>query len=108
MPWSWTQRENGSTETPQKRKKGDKAAGKEDEEDEMDNGEMTVPQLTGDAQAIQLLKSSEAVKNLGLFSCLNGYNDVHMLQMRERMEDWTKRVKNGALPIQSVWTSYTH
>ncbi|KAL7540264.1 hypothetical protein ACHAXR_009988 [Thalassiosira sp. AJA248-18] len=28
--------------------------------------------------------------------------------MRTRVEDWTKLVKNGALPTQSVWTSYTH
>ena len=28
--------------------------------------------------------------------------------MRDKMEDWTKRVKCGALPICLVWTSYTH
>jgi len=28
--------------------------------------------------------------------------------MNERIKDWTKKIKNGALPTQSVWTSYTH
>ena len=37
------------------------------EDDEADDLEMTVPQLTRDVKAIQLLKSSKAVKNLGLF-----------------------------------------
>ena len=28
--------------------------------------------------------------------------------MKERIEDWMKKIKNGALPTRSVWTSYTH
>ena len=28
--------------------------------------------------------------------------------MRGRMETWTTKVKYGALPTRSVWTSYTH
>ena len=69
---------------------------------------MTVPQLTGDAKAIKLLKSSKAVENLGLFSSPDGCRDKHMTQMKERMEDWTVRVKNVALPTRSAWTSYNY
>jgi hypothetical protein len=65
----------------------------EDANKELDNLEMTVPQLTGDAKAIKRLKSSEAVKNLGLFARPDGRSDKHMSQMKERMEDWTVRVK---------------
>ena len=60
---------------------------------------MTVPQLTGDTKAIQKLKSSKTVENLGLFSRPDGCSNTHMLQMREKTEDWTERVKNGALPM---------
>ena len=28
--------------------------------------------------------------------------------MRNQMETWTKKVKNGTLPTRSVWTSYMH
>jgi hypothetical protein len=75
---------------------------------ELDNLEMTVPQLTGGAKAIKLLRSSEVVKNLGLFARPDGCSDKHMTQMKERMEDWTVRVKNGVLPIRSIWTSHNH
>ena len=49
---------------------------------------MTVPQLTDDAKVIQLLKSSEAVKNLGLFDRPDGCIDKHISQMKDRIEDW--------------------
>ena len=75
---------------------------------ELDSLKMTVPQLTGDAMTIKRLKSSKAVKNLGLFARPDGCSDKHMDQMKERLEDWTVRVKNGALPTRSVWTSYNH
>ena len=77
-------------------------------DDKLDNIEMMVPQLTGNAKVIKLLKSSEAVKNLGLFARPDGCSDKHMTQMKERMEDWTVRIENGALPTRSVWTSYNH
>ena len=50
---------------------------------------MTVSQQTGKAKAIQLLKSSEAVENLGLFARPDGYSDKHMSQMKDSVEDWT-------------------
>ena len=49
---------------------------------------MTVPQLTGDSKAVQLLKSSKAVENLGLFARPDGCSDKHMSQIKERIEDW--------------------
>ena len=76
--------------------------------EELDDLVMTVPQLSGDAKAIKRLKSSEAVKNLGLFARPDGRSDKYMSQMKERMGDWTVRVKNGALPTRSVWTSHNH
>ena len=84
-------------DAPKKKTKGDKKAEEEEEDDGLDDLEMTVPQLSGDAKTIQLLKFSEAVKNLGLFARQDGCSDIHMLQMRNRMEDWTKQIKNGVL-----------
>ena len=48
------------------KKKGKTKDAEEEEEydDELDGLEMTLPQLMGNAKAIQLLKSSEAVENL--------------------------------------------
>ena len=64
--------------------------------------------VNGDIKAISLLKSSEAVKNLGLFARPDGVNSPHMDQMKARLETWTVKVKNRILPTRSVWTSYTH
>ena len=69
---------------------------------------MGVPRVNGNITAINQLKSSEAVKNLGLFARLDGDNSPYMQQMRGRMETWTTKVKNGALLTRLVWTSYTH
>ena len=67
----------------------------------------TVPQARAEAAAIAKLKSSEAVKVLGLYARPDGKCDRHMQQMRERIEDWTKKVKNGALPTR-VGMPHTH
>ena len=75
---------------------------------ELDDLGMMVPQLSANTKAIQLLKYSKAVKNLGLYTQPDGCGDRHMLQIRDRMEDWTKRVKTRALLMHSVWTIYTH
>ena len=55
--------------------KGKREKGKGNEEAEEDKGnkeldqlEMMVPQLTGDTKAIKLLRSRDAIKNLGLFA----------------------------------------
>ena len=77
-------------------------------DNKLDNLEMTVPQPTGNAKAIKIPKSSEAVENLGLFATPDRCSDKHMTQMKGRMKDWTVHVKNGALPTHSVWTSYNH
>ncbi len=31
-----------------------------------------------------------------------------MQQMKERIEDWTKKIKNGVFSTRLVWKSYTH
>jgi len=78
------------------------------DEEELDDLEappeeqFTVPQARADAAAIERLKSSEAVEMLGLYARPDGKCDCHMLQMKERIEDWTKKIKNGALPTRSV------
>ena len=92
----------GLQRCPKHKEKGDKEVDNEEDDDVADDLEMTVPKSTGDAKAIQLLRSSKGVKNLGLFSHPDRCSNRHILQMRDRMEDWTKRVKNGALPTQSV------
>ena len=93
--------------------KTNKLSSEEDDEglDKLDPFEevsMGVPRVNGDITAIKHLKSNEAVKNLGLFTRPDGDSSPHMQQMRGRMETWTTKVKNGALPTRSVWTSYTH
>ena len=92
-----------------KKNRKEKEETKKDECDkELDSLEMTVPQLTGDAKAIKLLKSSEDLKNLGLFVSPDGCSNRYMRQMKDRMEDWMVQVRNGALATHSVWTSYDH
>ena len=51
-----------------KNRKGKEEAEEDECNEELDSLEMMVPQLTEYAKAIKLLKSSEAVKNLGLFA----------------------------------------
>ena len=75
--------------------------------DELDEIEITVPMLEGDAATISRLKTSEAVKNLGMQARPDGSSEDHFTQMRKRMEGWTVLVKNGQLPTRSVWSSYT-
>ena len=98
----------GYRDEEKKKGKGKDTEEEEEGNKELDSLEMTVPQLTGDAKAIQLLKLSNAVENLGLFVRPDGCSDRHMSQMKDGMEDWTVRVKNGALPTRSIWTSYNH
>ena len=73
-----------------------------------ENIEMMVPQLSGDAETVQRLKSKEVVENMGLFGRPCGCSNRHILQMRDMMEDCTKQVNNGMLPTWSVWKSCTH
>ena len=76
------------------KKKGKEKDAEEEEEcgDKLNGLEITIPQLTGDAKVIRLLKSSETVKNLGLFAMPNGCSNEHISQMKDKMEDWTVRV----------------
>ena len=89
----------------EKRRAEDK---EEDMADELDDLPITIPQNSGEAATITRLRSDEAVENLGLFARLDGCNSRHLQQMKERIEDWTKLVRNGELPTRSVWQSYTH
>ena len=89
------------------------AAAKEDKAlddiySELDDVNIQVPQLGGDAATIQRLKTSEAVKNLGLKARPDGSSQDHFQQLQKRMKDWTLLIKNGQLPTRSVWASYTH
>ena len=57
----------------EKRKGKEKDTEEEEERNnKLDGLEMTVPHLTGNAKAIQLLKSSKALKNLGPFARPDG------------------------------------
>ena len=85
-----------------------KQDGEDQDAREEEHLRMTVPQADGRAVNIQHLKSSEAVENLGLFARPDGDCSNHLRQLAERIEDWTTRVKNGALPTRSVWLSYAH
>ena len=81
----------------------------EDQEEAMDKlPPLTVPLANADAAAIKYLQSTEAVKNLGLFACPDGSTNVQLTRMQDKVEDWTKLVKNGYLTTRSLWTSYTH
>ena len=82
---------------------------KEDLDEDIDKPPpLTVPLANADASAIKYLQSSEAVKNLGLFACPDGSTDVQLTKMQDKVEDWTKLVKNGYLMTRLLWTSYTH
>ena len=56
----------GYRDADKKKGKEKNVEGVEQRDDKLNSLEMTVPQLTGDTKAIQLLKLSEAVENLGL------------------------------------------
>ena len=63
---------------PKDNKRSQRGRG-DDEDDELDVLEIMVPQLIGDTNTIKFLKSSEAVRNLGLFVRPDGCSDKHML-----------------------------
>lgn len=80
----------------------------EDDSNELDYIHITVPTNSSDAQAIDRLRSSEAVENLGLFTTPDGNNLPHLEQIQGRTSDWSLLIKQGHLPTRSVWASYTH
>ncbi|KAL7523098.1 hypothetical protein ACHAXR_000025, partial [Thalassiosira sp. AJA248-18] len=101
---SWTVAEmtpkgNGEWEyRDQRASTGEDDESEADGMDELDEITLRVPQSSGPPEKIKHLRSNEAVENLGLYARPDGCNDAHLGQMRTRVEDWTKLVKNGALP----------
>ncbi len=55
-----------------------------------------------------MLKLDKAVEKLGLFARSDGSPEEHKKQLRKRAEVWSSLVRNGKLPTQLVWTSYTY
>ena len=85
--------------------------GKEYEEaglEELDGIQFEVPQGEGESAPIKRLPTNQAVENLGIFARPDGNPDAHFAHMREKMTDWTAKIKNGSIPTRSVWMSYTH
>ena len=84
----------------------------DDELDDMppfeDDERITVPQANGDAAAIKKLRSDECVKYLGHHKSVDGSSAGQLGEMRNRVEEWTTNVKDGTLPVRSVWMSYNY
>ena len=84
--------------------------GEEDPEDDEEGGlntiVMTVPQASGKEAAIDQLQSTQATKNLGLYTAPEGSPDPQLEEWRRRVDEWTTNVKNSNLPPRSVWLSY--
>ena len=74
--------------------------------DEVENHQLKVPQLTGDAAVIAQLQSCQAKKNLGLYAPPEGSSEPQFAAMRDRVDEWTNNIKNSDLPPRSVWLSY--
>ena len=77
------------------------------EERELDNFQLKVPQASGrPAAVIDQLQSSQAEKNLGIFTPPDGNCEPQFEAMRDRVDDWTTKMKAGCLPSRSAWLSY--
>ena len=93
-------------------KEGEEMAGtdmeerEDDRDDELDQIKLTIPQLDGDVAAIAQLQASQATENLGLLAPPNGSPTPQFDKMKERVDRWTKRIKDGHLPARSNWLSY--
>ena len=84
--------------------------GEEDPEDDEEGGlntiVMTVPQASRKEAAIDQLQSTQATKNLGLYTAPEGSPDPQLEEWRRRVDEWTTNIKNSNLPPRSVWLSY--
>ena len=78
----------------------------DDEDAELDELIMTIPQSDGDAAAIIQLQSSQATVNLGLLAPPDGDPAPQFEVLRQKVDDWTAKIRDGHLPARSNWLSY--
>ena len=107
--WAWNTQEEEVMELEDLWNNSD--GGEDEELEELEpivHGQVKVPLINRNTVAIANLKSSEAVKNRGLFTRPNKNCNIHTKKLKEKVEDWLVHVKNGNLSTSSVWTSYTH
>ena len=78
----------------------------DDEDAELDELQMTIPQSNGDVAAIMQLQSSQATVNLGLLAPPDGNPAPQFEVLRNKVDDWTRKIKDGHLPARSNWLSY--
>ena len=78
----------------------------EDRDGQLDELEMTIPQIGGDVAAITQLQASQATENLGLLAAPDGNPQLQFDELGKKMDKWTERIKDGHLPARSNWLSY--
>ena len=79
----------------------------EPEDRELDNFQLKIPQASGrPAAVIDQLQSSQAEKNLGIYTPPDENSEPQFEAMRDRVDDWTTKMKAGCLPSRSAWLSY--
>ena len=79
----------------------------EEEVEEIDNYKLKGPQSSGRPATIDQLQSSQAMKNLGLYTPPDGSSGPQFQAMCDRVDDWTVKMRAGGLPSRSTWLSYT-
>ena len=78
----------------------------DDEDVELDEIVVTIPQSSGEKAAIIQLQSSQATENLGLLAPPDGNPSPQFKVLQKKVDDWTERIKGGYLPARSNWLSY--
>ena len=73
----------------------------------IDDFQIKVPQALGTpAAVINQLQSCQAMKNLGVYTPPEGNCEPQFAAMREKVDDWTTKMKAGCLLARSAWLSY--
>ena len=80
----------------------------DDELDDLDDIDFHVRGEDGDVESIKRLTTNQAVENLGMLARPDGNPTQQFACMKEKMTNWTAKIKNGSIPTRSVWMSYTH
>ena len=78
----------------------------EEDEDPIDALQMTVPQADGREEVITQLQSCQAMKNLGLYAPPEGGSAPQLSVKRDKVDNWTTKMRAGGLPARSAWLSY--